>query len=480
MNQPNILWVCSDQQRFDMASVYGNPFVKTPSAERLAEEGTLFEYAFSQSPVCSPSRASFLTGRYPRTTRCRQNGQAIPPDERLVTKVLAENGYICGLSGKLHIATCSPRFRPAGEERIDDGYAEFHWMHHPDPHWTTQEYAHWLRERGEAYRRHSRPESRFLHTTMPAELHPTTWCAQKAINFIEAHEGKSSPWLFSVNFFDPHHPFDPPEEYLERYMSRLDEIPLPNYTDGELENKPVFQQANHHGAYNQPRNLPYSKMDENDHRCIRAGAWAMCDLIDDQLGRMMDALEATGQRENTIVIFMSDHGEMLGDHGIYLKGPFFYEEAVRVPLIISCPSRFQKGVKSGALTELTDIAPMLLDAAGIEREPGMQGRSLYPLLTGETADEEHREDVYSEYYNAMPHHQNPQAHMTMVRTGTHKLVAAHGLDVWELYDLENDPGEVVNRWNDPDYARVQTEMTMRLADRMAWTVDPLPERIGAY
>src|SRR5215210_7510934 len=106
MNKPNILWICTDQQRFDTLGVYGNPFVKTPNLERLAQNGTLFEHCYTQSPVCTPSRASFLTGRYPRTTRCRQNGQSIPADEVLVTKLLAEAGYRCGLSGKLHISAC--------------------------------------------------------------------------------------------------------------------------------------------------------------------------------------------------------------------------------------------------------------------------------------------------------------------------------------------------------------------------------------
>ena len=105
---PNILWICTDQQRFDTLGCYGNPYVHTPNLDRLAEQSILFEYAFSQSPVCTPSRSSFLTGRYPRTTRCRQNGQSIPSDEIPVTKLLHDAGYVCGLSGKLHISVCNP------------------------------------------------------------------------------------------------------------------------------------------------------------------------------------------------------------------------------------------------------------------------------------------------------------------------------------------------------------------------------------
>ncbi len=122
---PNILWICSDQQRFDTLGCYGNPYVQTPNLDKLAQDGVLFEHAYSQSPVCTPSRASFLTGRYPRTTRCRQNGQAIPPDEVLVTKLLQDAGYVCGLAGKLHLAPCNPRVCKGTEQRIDDGYDQF-------------------------------------------------------------------------------------------------------------------------------------------------------------------------------------------------------------------------------------------------------------------------------------------------------------------------------------------------------------------
>ena len=122
ISRPNILWICTDQQRWDTLGCYGNPYVHTPHIDRLASEGVLFERCFSQSPVCTPSRASFLTGRYPRTTRCRQNGQDISDDEVLVTRLLADAGYVCGLAGKLHLSACNPSVTPEMESRIDDGY----------------------------------------------------------------------------------------------------------------------------------------------------------------------------------------------------------------------------------------------------------------------------------------------------------------------------------------------------------------------
>ena len=327
-NQPNILWICSDQQRFDSLGCYGNPFVQTPHLDKLAQEGVLFEHAYSQSPVCTPSRASFLTGRYPRTTRCRQNGQAIPPDEVLVTKLFRDEGYACGLAGKLHLAPCNPRVCKGTEERIDDGYDQFFWSHDPSDAWFTHDYIQWLRDKG--LRRNSKPfqESKYVQVIPSEEHSQTTWSIERAMSFIGGAERFKQPWLFSLNMFDPHHAFDPPVAALERYRDRLDDIPLPNYVEGELENKPIWQRIDHSGAYGNKSGYPYTEMSDTDHRWIRAAYWAMIDVIDTQIGCLLDFLEDTKQRENTIVIFTSDHGEMLGDHGIYLKGPYFYEPAV--------------------------------------------------------------------------------------------------------------------------------------------------------
>jgi arylsulfatase A-like enzyme len=208
----------------------------------------------------------------------------------------------------------------------------------------------------------------------------------------------------------------------------------------------------------------------------------MCDLIDDYVGAMVRALEETGQRENTMIIFTSDHGEMLGDHGIYLKGPYFYEPAIHVPLIVNWPGRVRAGV-SEALVELTDLAPTILDAAELPRHPGMQGRSLWPILTGAADAASHRDDIYCEFYNACEGHNGSNtapAFATMVRTARYKLVRAHNLGTGELYDLEQDPRETVNRWNDPALSNVKIDLLARLSDRMAYTVDPLPARTAPW
>jgi len=476
MSKPNILWICSDQQRWDTLGCYGNPFVSTPNLDRLARQGTVFEHAYVQSPVCTPSRASFLTGRYPRTTRCRQNGQDIPAEEVFVTRLLADHGYICGLSGKLHTSACHSSVCETMEPRIDDGYSEFHWSHHAGGGWgKANVYWAWLDEKGTSFEAKPHPDSRWIRSGMPEELHQTTWCVEKAVEFIRSRAKEPDPWLFSVNMFAPHHSFDPPPAYLERYLAILDQIPLPAYSEGELADKPPCQAFDHEGGYGHRAGFPYEEMSPTDHRLVRAAYWAMCDLIDVQVGRLLELLLQTGQLENTIVIFSSDHGEMLGDHGIYLKGPYFYEPAIRVPLIISYPGRI-KSQRSRALVESTDLAQTLLDAADLPHHPGMQGKSLWGLLTGESEPHGHRDDVYCEYYNAMPWHRNPTAQLTMIRTQRHKIVVDNGNSIGELYDMGDDPMEHRNLWNDEDHRDLKTDMLLRLCNRMAWTVDPLPAR----
>jgi arylsulfatase A-like enzyme len=340
----------------------------------------------------------------------------------------------------------------------------------------------WLDELGHEYSRTPVKGTRYVQNSVPESRHQTTWCADKTIDFIEQYGRSGEPWMFSMNIFDPHHPFDPPAEYLQPYLDKLDEIPLPNYVEGELDWKTEFQRTDHGGAYGgQPDLYPFSRMTSHEHKMVRAAYWAMVDLIDKQVGRVLDALERTGQRENTIVVFMSDHGEMLGDHGIYLKGPFFYDPAVKVPLIISWPGVIQENVRSLALVELVDLAPTLLNATGLRAQIGMQGRSLWPLLTGEIPPDTHRADVYCEHYGTT-HHRSDQesAYATMLRTETHKLVMNHGHNVGELYDLREDPDETYNLWTSPAHAEIKMQLMQRLCDRMAWTADPLPFRKGPY
>lgn len=468
---PNILWLCTDQQRWDTIAALGNSRIRTPHIDSLVADGVAFTNAFCQSTVCSPSRASFLTGRYPRTTGCRQNGQTLPASEKLISKFFADAGYVCSLSGKLHLASCSDG---KVEVRGDDGYSEFQWSHHPPPDWEENAYSQWLKQQGTSWNEiYSGSTTGYVKHGVPAALHQTTWCTEVAIDFIRRH--RDEPWLFSWNPFDPHHPFDPPPEYLARYNPA--DMPLPISRPGELDHKTPYQQLDREWAHNNPGEFHVGGMTDDDRRQVTAAYYAMIELIDDQVGRMLTALEETGRARDTLVIFMSDHGELLGDHGLYFKGPHFYEGAIRVPLIVRHAGQFEQSLQVEGLTELLDLAPTLCEAAGIPIPDAMQGRSLLPHLTGKVDPEQHRDAVFCEYYNSWTHH---RSYGSMLRTKSHKICVYHGIDEGELYDLQADPNEFENLWTNPAHQVLKQRLLKSAFDASVFTMDPLPPRLGPF
>ncbi len=481
---PNILWICTDRQRWDTLGCMGNPHVKTPNLDRLAANGILFRNAFSQCPVCSPSRASFLTGRYPSTTRLNRNGQTIPSSERLISRLLADNDYICGHAGKMHLSASSPNSVQWSEKRIDDGYSVFDWSMHP-PDVPICAYTAWLMEHDIEFKRTPVGDSKHITFGMPKETNNTTWIAQRAINFMKCNEPLDRPWFFTCDIEDPHAPYDPPQEFLQPYLDKLDEIELPHYTDGELENKPPFQMTDRHGVYGSGGgHFAAADMTDQEHRLIRAAYWAMIDHVDYQVGRMIEALEQSGQLDNTLILFMSDHGDMLGDHGMYMQGPYFYDEMVHVPLIMHYPDKIKAGLDSSAMVELTDISPTLMQAAGLDVYEGMQGKSFWPLMTGDADLQTHRDSVYHEYHQAIPpvvcHQKTGGAYITGVRNENYALSCVHNFDDGELYDLKKDPGMIQNLWHDPTRATERAQMLQLLCQRMAGTIDPLPPTTDSY
>lgn len=456
--RPNILWICTDQQRFDTIASLGNPHIRTPNLDELAKSGVAFTHAYCQSPICTPSRASFLTGMYPETVHGCMNGNdhwdgAAP----LITKTLAKAGYDCGLSGKLHLSSVHRRI----EKRPDDGYRVFHWSHDPQDNWPKgHAYGEWLKAQGTSYNRLLRK-----HGFIPSPLHQTTWCAQRAADFIR--EKRKGPWLFSMNSFAPHSlggRMRPPGEYLGRFD--IESLPGPYFRDSDLEAQKRLK-----GVDFQTKAVRYRK---SDAQLYQAQYWALVELIDENVGRLMDVLKETGQRDNTIVIFTSDHGEALGDHGQRRKGCRFYEGLTRVPLIISWPARFKQGIKSDALVELTDIVPTLLESSGLRVPKDMHGRSLMPILEGKAAPHTHREFVRSIYYRAL----SGTSYASMIRTRHHKLVVYHGQGLGELFDMQEDPHEFSNLWDDPACAGIRFKLMTTAFDAAAFAADIGPRRVG--
>ncbi len=484
--RPNILWFCSDQQRWDTVGALGNARIRTPNIDALCGTGTAFTRAHTQSPICTPSRASFLTGRYPATHQVYRNGNAFfPPGEKLVTKEFAQAGWDCGMVGKLHLSAAKYH-----EARPDDGYRVFHWNHHPTPDAARGDaYEHWLRheKKVDPQELYSRIGG-FWGPGVPAEYHQSTWCAEMATRFIE--DRRDRPWLLSVNAYDPHAPFDAPPEALALVSPDAMEAPLwrPSDADRWRDFAAVDQQQKRplDPTVRRP-NLPRAKAREHDKIAsgvpelfdafeIKANYYAMIEFLDAKFGRVMESLRRTGQIENTIVIYMSDHGEMLGDHGLMLKGCRFFEGLVRVPLIISWPGQFQAGLRSDALVELVDIAPTLLDACGLEIPWQMQGRSLLPILQGRADPARHKTQVVCEFKDSIGGHPD-HTHGSMVSDGRWKSIVYHGHPVGEIFDLAQDPGEFDNLWHD---TTLRAERLKAHLDAMAATVSAGPPRSADY
>ena len=479
--RPNFLWICTDQQRYDTIAALGNRFVSTPNIDGLVRGGVSLTRAYCQSPICTPSRASFLTGFYPSAVHVNGNGnESFPSSPPLVTRLLADAGYDCGLIGKLHLASAHGRIEP----RVDDGYRFWQYSHAPRDDWAHgHDYADWVRARGEVL-----GELTADRDGVPAELHQTTWCAEKTIEFIT--ERRDGPWLASVNIYDPHPPFNPPGAY--RDLFAREEMPGPLFSESDLEQQARLGGIDFQSQSRRPNQLDIRNplppkqresggaasepddFEDRDARTLQAAYYAMIKLIDDRVGDMLEALAASGQSDNTVVIFHSDHGETLGDHGLIQKGCRFYEGLVRVPLIFSCPERFREDLRSDALVELLDIAPTLLQLANLDLPERMQGRSLLPLLTGDS--EHHRDFVRCEYYDALDLPDGTFA--TMYRDERYKIAVYHGHDEGELYDLQEDPEEFRNLWSQPQAQALKAALMKRSFDASILAMDRGPRRVG--
>lgn len=468
--RPNILLFCTDQQRFDTIGALGNRHIRTPNLDRLVRSGVAFRNAYCQTPICTASRASFLTGCYASSLHVNRNGNDYFPAQftpRLISRILKSAGYDCGLVGKFHLASAYKRVEP----RLDDGYRLFEWSHAPRQDWPVEQqgYMRWLRDKGvdfkaEYGKRQFPDRPREYNAGIAARYHEVTWCSETAASWIR--QGMRKPWFITVNTYAPHPPFQPPPEFLEKMDPPS--MPLPLWGPKDMENQQRLLKVDFQSKPRDPNTYPS--------RFMKAAYYANIEFIDDSLGRILSALEATGQRDNTIIVFTSDHGETMGDHGLTQKGCRFYEGLAHVPLIFSYPALFKSGLQSNALVELTDIVPTLLDTLGLPLPDHLHGKSLRRIAAGDADAGRHRDFVRSEYHDALA---MPDAsHANMLRNERYKLVYYHGHPWGELYDLEKDPNEFENLWSEPKQAALKMDLTKQLFDALMLATDPGQPRVG--
>lgn len=450
---PNILFFATDEQRYDCLGCYDNPVLRTPHIDSIAEEGVRFDRGYVQNPMCMPSRMSIMTGRYCSEHGCNINCTGIPPHEQEQTfmEYLRRAGYYTAAIGKMHMM---PKWGPFGFCYLDlvEGQAD-----------RNNQYTDYLRAKGLDGRQHDAKGEELpfgIYTqALPAEENIDAFVGRRAVEWLEAWDG-DEPFCLWVSFCNPHFPFDPPEPYDTMYDP--DEVPLPVWKEGELENKPTQLQFQKERGYDEATEPLMRKMVAN--------YYGLISLIDDQVGEILRVLEGKGLTDDTMIAFASDHGDHLGDHRLlYKSGVTFYEGSVRVPYLIRYPERFPQGVVCEELVEAIDLPATFLDVAGVERPPGMQGRSLVGLAEGEVDD--WRDDAFSEIDLRI----NPQMHgprdpdsrdyVAMITTRNWKYVHFPNLGIGELYDLTNDPHELDNLFYDSQYADKVAEMRLRLLNR---------------
>ncbi|SDS63837.1 sulfatase-like hydrolase/transferase [Microlunatus soli] len=493
--RPNVLIISSDQQRFDAMGCYGNEHIRTPELDRLAGQGALFENAYSQSPMCAPSRASLMTGLFPRNHGLWANGVEIDDRHRLLSRVLTDAGYDCGLVGKFHLGAAA---EGRTERRVDDGFRMFEWAHdpiHPSPQnayhrWLAEnhpdvfaEFSATLAQPWETEAGNQAKGALYLDTVRP-EAHYSTWVAETALDFItdDRREG-DQPFFLIANFFDPHHPFGAPEEFRALYDAET--LPKPVGSVEELAGKPSAQadwSATSYGG-TAPGFQDYSPDEISE---IIASYYAMVTQVDTQAGRILRALDEQGLAEDTLVIFTSDHGEMLGDHGMILKGPMMYDCAVRVPLLIRWPDHIPAGSRVETVTQTVDLTSTILAATGMTAAmPWAQGQDLAPLTQPEPKRASGRDWALVEYRDSnFP--QDPPIFTTMLRSGRHKITIWHGDPATdraaegELYDLDTDPAELHNLWHQPGSEQLRTEMLIKLVDTQTGVEDRSRPRVAVW
>jgi arylsulfatase A-like enzyme len=358
--RPNVLVVMCDELKATALGLYGDRVLRTPNLERLAASGLLYERAFTTHPLCVPARASFWTGRYPHSTGCRTNQTLLPSRDsvRHMARVWWEAGYTTGVAGKNHCFT--------GEDERRFGLIADGWGQRPGAPGSPEI----------AAARAARPDHRFAGAAdswvAPYKPeHSGTWqIAERAVEFLEtrAAEGAAGgPWGLWVSFNDPHPPFQAPEPYASRFPP--DRVSLPPWRPNELADKPQRQRVF-------AELMGLADVPEEDVRRVIGIYYAMTALVDDALGTILDALERTGQRERTIVLFTADHGDFVGEHCLMEKGGMLYDALVRVPLILSWPGRLPAGERVASVSSLVDVAPTLLWLQGLEIPRDVQGQPL--------------------------------------------------------------------------------------------------------
>ncbi len=463
-DRPNIILIMTDQQRADSINAMGATWMQTPHLDRLVREGTAFNKCFVNSPVCVGARSSLFMGKFPHGTGIFTNFQPWVPTW---VASLAEVGYHCASIGKMHINPYDQlggfhqRFPVENKDRplfLDEHDRAFY------DEWDKALKARQLTKPSRYQRIAEDPEGyREAVGCFPWELdedmHSDMFIGNTALWWLEDRKA-DSPLFLQIGFPGPHPPYDPCPRYLDLYANAA--IPVPTVTDEE-----IAQQPRAHRIFRQ--NLIDNNFDSvawrNDVTAdeilsIRRHYAANVTMIDEKVGQIMQMLNAKGYLEDTVVIFTSDHADALGDHG-HIQKWTMYDTVSTVPLIFWSPNRIPSGKIDDSLVQLTDIAPTILEFAGIPIPDNFEATTLLPKLVGDS-ETSSDEVVYSEL--GRDHIQSGAEYIVMRRDRDWKLVYYQGEPDGELYDLNADPDEINNLWMKPNYGEQRNLLIGQIQD----------------
>ena len=525
--KPNFLIFITDQFNPRYLGYAGHPLVKTPNIDRIAHEGVNFSRMYTSEPLCMPARATMFTGLTPRGHRVRMNG--IPLDNSIptFTEALLKNGYNTYSAGKIHL---SPNVTPKGIDpyTIDPNDApelNILWKNGkikslPLPYYglestncttghgfgTAGDYLNWLRNEHPSALKYftekssletialEKPSGVFklfnrnsFKWALPLELHPAHWIADRTIDFLNSRS-KNKPFLAMCSFQEPHPPFSPPASYCSRY--KPEDMPEPYRREGEYDNLPPhFYKMYHESIITSGNKAEPMSLTEPYKREITAHYLGLIEMVDDQVGRVMESLYANNMQDDTVVIFIADHGEAMGDHGMWGKGPYHFDSVIRVPFLVSYPGHFAQGKVYNAPAEMIDFAPTILDIAGVpipeyvlppapakaeaDNAPSAwPGKSLLPILAEQglkkiSFEETALVEMDEDYLNFK---------MRTLVTKRYRLTVYSGKEYGELFDLQEDPKELWNLWSKPDYRNIKRDLLIQLLDKIIKTDISIPKQ----
>ncbi len=516
--RPNFLFIITDQHRADHLGCYGNPIVRTPHIDSIAQKGRRFDRFYVANPICMPNRASIMTGRMCSVHGARHNGIPLSRDHTTFVELLRDAGYRTSLIGKSHLQSFtglpatnvyqpakdlhapSPHLRDAYKnnrhgtdydlevapkwdrplaERIQGDFYGFGHVEvaadHADR--ASGDYRLWARSKYPGFDQLVGPENALpdnriqapqaWRTAVPEELYSTSWIAERTEAWLTDRAGEDAPFFLQMSFPDPHHPFTPPGRYWDMYDP--DEMALPlSFGKGDLPPLRAMRDALAGGADPRDNQSPFA-VTENEARQIIALTFGMITMIDDAIGRVLKRLAALGLADDTVVIFTSDHGDYMGDHGLMLKLLLHYQSIIRVPFLWQDPTMSNGRSVDSGLASSIDISATILKRAGIQPFNGLQGRDLMSTPPPEAIL------VEEDSQRTMTGFDRPQRVRTIV-TEHYRMSLREGEDWGELYDLKHDPDELTNRYDDPSFLEVRHHVMETMLRRMIALQDraPLP------